>query len=265
MINSFHCKKSKSRKFNVKVYKNLRLLKTKDSLIFQRQHPLEDDCNIFRISWGFKRFCFLYSLGSYFNRNHQITIGFIFFYIVITLPFKFKNEGCDPGEYGFNIHSNMLWLLLGPRIKGTSDAGSRTKSFRVPFFYVNFDKRLVLTNLENDLWKNENSLDYSKIDCWQTTVPYTFVYRNKDGRVTEIQEVKCTLTISEYYWSRYGLKWFKPLRTSKRYLNISLNSGIGSNRNSYKGGVMGWSEVLLCSDNDPIAKLREIERTKIFR
>lgn len=213
--------------------------------------------------WFGWRLKFIYSLCGYFDPRHELSIGFIFFTINISLPWKSKfTDECDPPEYGFDFHHNKLWVHYG----GDGNLGKTGNKYWT--FTMPWDWDWVRTSAlkANGSWEHEtraNKKDFyeEKWDSilWKEKHPYN--YKLNSG---EVQNRNALISVYEREWRWHWFKWLPFLNRINKTIEIEFDAEVGERSGSWKGGTLGCSYTIKPGET-PAQCLKRMEGERKFR
>jgi hypothetical protein len=233
---------------------------------------VEKECIEFK--WGYiaKGLSFQLKLhrGGYFDSRYAVSIGLIFGYIHIYLPFKTKlGEGCTLPQYGIAIHNNTFWIYLGGKFDESWGQVTQEKwiTWNLPWFTWEFDNHWIMNKegkyqipqkVETPMKDGTTRLeqDYEYKFALKETVPYKYTLRSG-----EIQEITATIFQEKRQWHR---KWFPFIKMVKVDIDVAFSDEVGERAGSWKGGVVGTSYKMLKGET-PLETLRRMESERVFK
>jgi hypothetical protein len=208
--------------------------------------------------------------GGYFDSRYAISIGFIFGYIHIYLPFRTSlGEGCTLPQYGIAIHNNTFWIYLGGKFGESWGQVTQEKwiTWNIPWFTWEFNNHWIL-NKEGKyqlpekveaLMKDGSTRmeqDYKYKFALKETHPYK--YKLRSG---EVQERTATIYQEKRQWHR---KWFPFIKMAHVDINVDFSDEVGEKTGSWKGGTVGCSYRMLQGET-PLETLRRMESERVFK
>lgn len=228
-----------------------------------------------------KRFpCFEISFDKcgYFDGRPRINIALLFFHLVIHLPWineKWTNE-CDPPKYGVSINENTLWIHLGGN--GNLNGGNRWWTWDFPFLTMKFYKHYIMG--KNGKWIDVTHKvnDIQKRKFFDTHIGYLYwgdndleadkkslarIYYGKwtdryDGKVIDAK-----YRIDLRIWRPKWLGWTSMFQKSRKSIDVCFKEEVGSQKGSWKGGVIGASNDFIKEDQgDPTLCFERMNREK---
>ena len=211
---------------------------------------------------------FRYQTASYFDGRHRLTMslgwGDLYWYFPWRSK-KYDDNACndDAPEYGFYLygHENKFFNEI------VFEFGKFHKRIYMPW-ELNFYRHSVL--LKDGSWwgytdkqrkktckKEKVSWDDSRFfiednDERILTKEFPFRYTTRYG---EVQDTTARCYIEEREWRPRCLSWTKLFAYVKPVVNISFKDEMGSERGSWKGGVVGVSAPMTKEEK----KNRDIE------
>lgn len=194
---------------------------------------------------------------------------FIFFgwgRLYIHLPIRTGIEDCESAAWGFNYHSNVIWIYIGGG--GNFEGGKKWKTFDMPWSWEWYRTSRLLDDLTwyhetkknrkkyRDLTNNEyGTYDWIEKNKWKDTVPYV---DNYDGTV-----VNATISVEEREWRMKWLYWCPFFNKVHTDLDVQFDKEVGSRKGSWKGGTVGCGYKLLPNET-PYECLKRMERDREF-
>lgn len=198
-----------------------------------------------------------YNKCGYFDGRPQINIFLYFISFIIILPWINKKwtDECDPPNYGIGIHNGTLWLYLGGN--GNMYGGNKWLSWDLPWFTKNHYKHYVLGKdnkwidvsahdydwfekhigyLNWDLEANERSLAKIYYDTWHDD------YDNTD--------ISAKYRVEARIWRPKWFAWTSLFQTIEKYITVSFEYEVGSEKGTWKGGTIGASFEFKDSEMD---------------
>lgn len=167
------------------------------------------------------------------HRRVWVRLGLIFAKLAVSFPWRGKvppDEGqCSGPEYGFDYHSNALWLKYG-KSKGTRD-DPRTV-IHMPWDWQHV--RHSYLNPDGSLHHHAGRREYEVPAGTTETHPYVYVRRGG-----EIQQRSATVNGEEREWRWRAFQWFPWPRKIRRTINVAFSDEVGERTGSWKGGVLG--------------------------
>lgn len=205
-----------------------------------------------------------YETCGYESPYGELHIALFFFCCIITMPFKSKvcpYGDCDAPKYGIAIHNNTFWIYRGGN--GNLHGGNKWWTWDLPFV-TNIHIRHEVEIKDKDgsikmvpskiLGSKKPYVHYSDNESINR---YHYTYTDKyDG--TKVESV---FWVEEREWRKKWLTWTRLGRIVQRYIEIEFKQEVGSEKEDWKGGVVGCSYDLLPNES-PIdcIKRMEIER-----
>lgn len=165
-----------------------------------------------------------------------LRLGFGFGSLNVAFPWSkmAPDEGqCSGPRYGFQFHSDMLWLYYGQDTGRSADRGKFGRAFSMPWAW---------RHLKNEVLSDEEAH------------PYLYVMRNGT-----VQNRVATISMEYSSWWRPWPLFFK----SRRYIDVSFDKGVGERVDSWKGGVYGCGYEVKRGEA-PVQALRRMERERRF-
>lgn len=200
-----------------------------------------------------------YSLASYFDERHMITLCGFWGQLFIHLPFKSGINECETPSYGFYFYGEGTWWFDTFWIK----MGYKIKCFHMPWEW----DWVRTSNLRKDgQWENESR--GNKKNFWDgkwdqiilyESFPYTYIL--EDGTV---QNRTATIKTTEMEWR---WRWFKNLSLIKkvrRYIDVRFDGEVGERTGSWKGGCTGCSYDMKKGET-PLQCLQRMEAERKFK
>lgn len=206
--------------------------------------------------WGWQ-FELTFELCGEFDFRPRINIALIFFNLTLVLPFfsKYENE-CIPPKWGIAIHNNNFWIYRGG--KGNESGGNKWWTWELPFFAWVWVRSSILLN--NDTWEHETKRKKNNFyeDKWQA-IRKSWNYDYTDS--SDGQIIPTTIYVKESEWRPKWLEWTKLFARVCREIDIYFSLECGSEKNSYKGGVIRCSYKLLPNEH-PLDCLKRMEKER---
>ena len=209
--------------------------------------------------WFGWRFNLTYDVCGYFDNRPRLDIGFIFFTLIITFPFRNKWEDeSDPPQYGIAIHDNTFWLYKGG--KGNGKGGTKWWTWYFPFITKNWIRTSIL--LKDNTWEHERPGKRKEFwnDEWkEKQMSWTYDYTDKyDGEV-----IPTTIYVEEREWRPKWLGWTSLFATKRKTIDVHFSKECGEEKGSWKGGSIGCSYDLK-NGEEPLDCLKRMEKEREF-
>lgn len=151
----------------------------------------------------------------------QISLCFGFGRIIIKLGFKLPLIPIETGVYTHMASSLFLrW-------------NDKYIIWHIPYLFWQHQSTERYCN--DGTWKNDKLTDW---DTRQTMLKKYRLYYKNETKSGELQEATATVHQVRRIWYR---KWFPFLKRSRIDIEIDFDSELGSDKGSWKGGVLGTS------------------------
>ncbi len=209
-----------------------------------------------------------FSPASYFDNRWHICfcIGWLSAYI--HLPIYSNWDGCEYPEYGFYYHENALVLEYGY---------NKNKFIYMPWYYewyrtsklkadgswwiekkgdVKRWRKLNPNKTTSQRWKEEEE---SKGDLWKETRHYKYT-----TKYNEVQDdIEATIGVSEMEHRPKWFMWTSLFAKVRRSIDVEFSEEVGSERGSWKGGVLGCGYTMLAGET-PEQTLMRMQEERSF-
>lgn len=190
------------------------------------------------------------------HRRVWIRFGIIVAKIAFSLPWPttVPDEGqCQGPQYGFNYHSDALWLYYG-KTKGTR--GDPVTVIHMPWDWKHV--RHDYLNPDGSLHHAAQAHEYTAPAETKLIFPYTYVLRSG-----EAQHRIATVYGEEREWRWRWFTRFPWPRIIRRSINVTFSEEVGERSGSWKGGVIGTGHDWRHGESMNAA-LRRMEREQEF-
>jgi hypothetical protein len=168
-------------------------------------------------------------------------------------------------KFGFSFSDSHLHLYYGIQpgcwSRNDPENSDHTKLFALPWNDWDHIRHEVMLNdgtwVPAPEWRGaEKELDPANLYREQ------FSYRYKDRHVD--QTATATITVERREWRLKLLRWTQLFAKNRQSINVAFSEEMGSERGSWKGGVMGCSYTMK-SGETPEQTLRRMEVERKFR
>jgi len=219
--------------------------------------------------WHDWKFELAYEECGYEEPNGELHISMFGWHSVFKMPWKSKRfpyGDCDAPTWGIQIHDNTLWIMKGG--EGNMNGGGKWWTWDIPYFTKVHVRHDVECDIGEDGVPDIRMISYDKLNHRKDYLPleqneyvnkHHYVYTDSyDGK-----KVNATYWVEEREWRP---KWFLKVdkwKQVKRYIEIVFDKGVGSEKESWKGGVIGCSYDLLPGET-PEECIKRMEREKKF-
>lgn len=194
------------------------------------------------------------SPASYFDNRAMIHIDLLWISWYIHLPIYSSIDECEYPEFGFYYHSNALVLCWNMKKKFIHMPWEytwiRTSRLTKDNTWVTDSKKEGRKQFWEDKWDNI---------LWKET--YHYPYTTKYGEVQD--DIEATIGVSEMEWRQKWLKWTKIGAKIRKSIEVEFSNEVGSERGSWKGGVMGVGYTML-SGEEPKDTLMRMNKERSF-
>lgn len=210
--------------------------------------------------WKDWKFELSYHKCGYFDGHPEIHISMFGLHSVIRLPWINKEwmEECDSPKWGIAIHDNIFWIFRGG--KGNMNGGCKWWAWDIPFFSKIHVKHAVETMSgmvdSESLGSKDPYVHYS--DDFRVVKRHTIYIDSYDN-----SPIGCTYWREYREWRPKWLTWTSLFATKRNYIEIEFEKEVGSQKGTWKGGVMGCSYDLLPGET-PEECIRRMEKERKF-
>lgn len=229
---------------------------------FQIVHKFRNSFESKWISFWFGRgFEISFAICGYFDNRPQIHLSFVFFHLIIKLPFRNSwTSECDSPKWGISYHGQMFWIHRGG--KGNMNGGSRWWAFEMPWAYTWVRTSMLRKDgeWEHDTKKTPKSFyqDEWKDILWSETHPYTYTLNSGVD-----QHRMATIRLEEREWRMRAFQWMPYLARIQKTIDIDFDGEVGEGTGSWKGGTLGCGYELLPNET-PQMCLKRMETEREF-
>jgi hypothetical protein len=181
--------------------------------------------------------------------------------LYIYLPIKTGIQDCESAAWGFNYHNDTIWIYIGGG--GNFEGGKKWITIDMPWQIDWYRTSTLLygstwfheTKNNRKTWNGSNirTYDWLEENKWKETHPYI---DNYDGT-----QVNATISVEEREWRPKWFKWTNLFAKVRKTIRVDFDKEVGSEKGSWKGGVLGCGYELLPGETpQQCLKRMEIER-----
>jgi len=207
------------------------------------------------------------SPASYFDNRMMIHLDLLWVSWYIHLPIYSTIDECEYPEFGWYYHSNSLVLCWNMKKKFIHMPWTyewvRTSKLRADGTWYTERKGHVKEYRKThpdasitEIWDYEKEQEGK---LWEET--HHVAYITKYGEIQN--DIEATIKIEEREWRQKWLKWTKWGNKVSRDIAVEFNNEVGSERGSWKGGVMGCGYQIKKGEK-PLQTLRRMMKESNF-
>jgi hypothetical protein len=182
--------------------------------------------------------------------------------IYMHLPIYSKYDECDPPSYGFYLFHqgpgklfDSAWWMWGEKTYCLHMPWS-WNWFRTSCLRKDGTWETEFKGERKDFWDKKKWGDV----LWSESMPYKYVF--KDGKTVQ-DDITATIKVEQREWRWRGLMWCPFIRMVNTSIDVSFDKEVGTERGSWKGGVMGCGYTLKKNEK-PADCLRRMEKERRF-
>lgn len=191
---------------------------------------------------------------SYFDNRLLIHIELMWISWFIHIPIYSTIDDCDYPEFGFYYSNNALVLCW-----------NMTKKF----VYMPWDYTWIKTSrlLKDGTWaidsKKTGRKDFWR-DEWKEKLWQEIHHYKYTTKYNEVQDdVDATIGVSEMEHRPRWFKWTRLFAKTRKSIEIEFSNEVGSERGSWKGGVIGCGYEMLPGET-PYVTLMRMQKERSF-
>lgn len=190
--------------------------------------------------------------------------------LYIHLPIRTGIQDCESAAWGFNYHSNKIWIYIGGG--GNFEGGKKWKTFTMPWDLTWVRTSTLLADnswyhetkanrLASSLRKSESAektvggYEWLNLHKWKEVHPYIDSYDNT--------VVNATICVVEREWRPLWFMWTNLFSKKTKSLDINFDQEVGKGKGTWKGGTLGCGYSFKAGET-PLECLRRMERERKF-